>query len=458
MIEINLPEFNTKQVQFLKSKVKHTGFGGARGGGKSFVTDWKSVLLAINYTGIKICIIRRTYPQLVENHIYPLQGIIPVKIAKYNGSEKTFKFTNGSRITCQYCNSDKDLENFQGKEYDVIFIDEATQLTEHQFVVIRACLRGVNDFPKRMYLTCNPGGRGHAWVKRIFIDKIYNADEKAEEYSFIQALVTDNKALMEKDPDYISQLDMLPESLKKGWRYGNWDLFEGQVFEEFRDNPKGYEERRWTHVIPAFDIPDGWRIYRSYDFGYSKPFSFGWWAVDYDGVIYRITEWYGCTKDPNTGIKWTPEQQFRHAREIEDQHPYLKGKDIQGVADPAIWKAETGESVADVAARQHIYFSKGDHERITGLMQVHYRLRFDENGYPMMYVFDTCKNFIRTIPELCYSETNPEDLDSDQEDHIYDETRYFCMSRPIIPRKPIKPEMLRDDPLNMIADMKKKRR
>ena len=314
--------------------------------------------------------------------------------------------------------------------------------------MIYSCCRGANDHPKRIYLTCNPGGVGHQYIKRIFIDKKYLPGEYPEDYSFTQAKLTDNTVLMKRDPGYIKSLEALPPKLRKAWLDGEWDVFSGQVFEEFRDDPEHYEDRQWTHVIEPFDIPIGWTICRSYDFGYSKPFSCAWWAVDYDGRLYRILELYGCTQTPNEGVKWTPQEQFKRIREIETQHPWLKGRRIFGVADPAIWNAESGESVADVAAQHQVYFDKGDHERIAGWMQVHYRLAFDDSGIPMMYIFSNCRAFIRTIPLLVYDEHKVEDIDTTQEDHVADEVRYECMSRPIKPqRKEVKVE-IKDDPLN----------
>ena len=458
MAVINLTEPSEKQKLMLTDTHRFVAFGGARGGGKSWAIRFKAIFLALFNPGIRMLIMRRTYPELLNNHINPLKKIIPKAIAKYNGTEKSYKFKNGSVIEFGYCDKEGDLDRYQGVEYDVIFIDEATQMTEYMFKVMVACNRGVNNFPKRIYLTCNPGGRGHAWVKRLFVDRNFLPTERAEDYSFIQSLVTDNKVLMATNPDYIAGLEALPEKKRKAWLYGDWNVFEGQVFEEFRDNPEGYDTGLWTHIInPYEEIPADWKIYRSYDFGYAKPFSCAWWAVDYDGVVYRILELYGCvSNEANTGVKWTPAKQFEKIREMERTHRYLRGKHIRGVADPAIWNAESGESVADTAAKYGIYFDKGDNERIAGLMQMHYRFAFDENGKAMMYIFRNCKAFIRTVPQLCYSDIHVEDIDSDQEDHAYDEARYFCMTRPIKPRRNIKSRAVDvDDPLNMIADMKK---
>ena len=215
------------------------------------------------------------------------------------------------------------------------------------------------------------------------------------------------------------------------------------------------EQHRWTHVIPAFDLnagnSRGWNIVRSYDFGYGKPFSCAWWAVDYDGVIYRILELYGGTDTPNEGLRWTPDQQFAEIARIEREHPWLKGKRIDGVADPSIWDASRGESVAETAAKYRIYFSPGDNERVAGWMQCHYRLQFDEEGYSRMYVFENCKAFIRTVPLMMFSKHRPEDLDTTLEDHVCDEWRYMCMSRPVTPIKKIDKQTHFIDPLNQFS-------
>ena len=166
-------------------------------------------------------------------------------------------------------------------------------------------------------------------------------------------------------------------------------------------------------------------------------------------MIYRILELYGCSGNPDEGVRWTPDKQFARIRHIEDTHPWLKGRDIQGVADPAIWDSSRGESIYETALKYRIFFTKGDNRRIAGWMQMHYRLSFDEEGYPMMYVFNTCRAFLRTVPALLFSDSEAEDLDTKQEDHVADECRYFCMSRPIAPRRSGTNAKLQDDPLDL---------
>jgi len=395
----------------------------------------------LKYRRYKALILRRTYPELVENHINPLLQLLD-GIAKYNDGKKQFTFPNGSIIRFGYCDADKDVRRYQGAEYDGLFFDEATQFKEEWIIKIRACNRGKNPYPKQCIYTMNPGGESHAFFKRLFIDKVYKPGEIPEHYHFIKALVTDNQALLDEDPEYLQTLLALPPKLRKAWLEGDWDIFEGQFFEEFANRPEMAKTRQWTHVIPAKDfvLPKTWTVYRSFDWGYNKPFSCGWWAVDYDGVIYRIAELYGVKRMngqvlPNEGVRQTPDVVFSRIAKMEQEHPLLAGHRVEyGVADPAIWDAQTGESIADTAAKHGLHFIKGDHKRIPGWMQCHYRLQFSSEGYPRMYVLDSCTDFIRTIPTLVYDEHNPEDLETKlSEDHAADEWRYFCQSRPVEP-------------------------
>lgn len=466
---------NPKQDLFLRAKEKFIGFGGARGGGKSWAVRQKAKLLCLRWAGITVMIIRKTYPELIQNHVKTLISELGcyaedkrLKIASYNDKDKTISFPNGSRILFRYCDTDKDADRLQGLEVDVLFIDEGTHFTEEQYKKMTACVRGVNNFPKHIYITCNPGGAGHEWVKRLFIDRHYKGAERAEDYTFIQSLVTDNTALMAADPDYLAQLEALPPKLRKAWLYGEWNIFQGAFFEEFRIEPSREDEEktgltaqqlkeqhRYTHVVPDFEPPEWWKYYRAYDFGYGKPFSVCYFAEDDNGTAYMIAEIYGCTDTPNEGVKQTPEEQFRTMREFEQQHPYLQGRKIRGVADPAIWDSSRGKSINEVAEEYRIYFEPGENKRIPGWMQVHQRLWFDSNGFAKLYFFESCRQAIRVFPLQMYDEHRAEDLDTAREDHIPDAVRYFCMMRKIKPRKTQNnSQKYKFDPLNQIKNLK----
>lgn len=454
---------NIKQYKCMLSKKPYIAYGGARGGGKSWLIDVKACLLARRFKrtnrfspGIKICIVRRTLEDLRENHIEPLK-IMLQGIATYNQQDRKFYFKNGATIKFAYYDNENDRDHFQGKQFDVIFVDEATQMPPEWLEIIASSCRGVNHYPHRLYFMCNPGGPGHQYIKRLFIDKNYKDDENPEDYEFIQALVTDNTALMEYDSKYINFLNHLPPKLRKAWRDGSWDVYQGQFFETFTNDPEHYDDQQWTHVINPIPVPKYWPIYRSFDWGYNRPFSAGYYTY-YDGTLYRIAELYGVQYSgneavANTGVKWPPQKVFAEMQKMEREHPLLRGREITGVADPAIWDAQYGESIADTAEKYGIFFEKGDHERIPGWMQCQYRLMFDDVGYPRFYVFNTCREFIRTIVTLQYDEHKAEDIDSDGEDHAADEWRYMCMKFLIEgepPKYQTRPKF-GADPLNMFG-------
>lgn len=449
---------NPKQVAFFEAEARHIGYGGARGGGKSWAGRRKAVMLCMRYDGLKGLLLRRTMPELRNNHITSLRSEL-YGYAKYAQDERAFLFPNGARLLLGYCDNEGDLNQYQGQEFDFIIFEEATQFPEGWIKFICTSLRTTRtDFSPRVYYTMNPGGVGHEYIKRIFIDRRYQDGERPEDYVFIQATVYDNKVLMDADPAYIDMLKALPAAQRKAHLEGCWDVYDGQVFQEFRDDPAHYEDRQWTHVITPFEVPHSWEIWRSFDFGYSKPFSCAWWAVDYDGRLYRILELYGCVaNEPDTGVKWSPDEIFREIRRIETEHRWLRGKHIHGVADPAIWEASHGVSIADTAEKHGVYFEPGDHQRLPGWMQVHYRMQFDGEGYPMLYVFSGCRGFRRTMPLLTYDPHKPEDIDTKQEDHIADETRYLCMANPMKPtvqrgREPVEYDPLsQDEPVDRYA-------
>lgn len=427
------------QKRFLDADADEVLFGGAAGGGKSYGQLADALVYALRYPSSRQLILRRTFPELEHSIIFTSLQLFPQKAARYRATSHTWQFLNNSLIEFGYCAAEKDVLRYQGAEYDVVRFDELTHFTEEQYTYLLSRIRGVNPYPKQMKSSTNPGGIGHSWVKRRFIDgktpgEVFYDEKTGASRIFIPSFVSDNVFLMRADAGYRKRLEQLPEAERKALLYGQWDIFDGQVFTEWQNNPDGYVTRRWSHVIKPFAIPKQWRRFRTFDFGYAKPFAVSWFAVDQDGRAYNYRELYGCTQTPDTGVRWTAQRIARKIREIEDCEE--KGLSVTGYADPAIWNS-TGSaegSIAEMMEREGVYFEKGKNDRLAGKMQVHYRLAFDDMGIPMFYVFDSCKNMIRTLPQLRYDTVSPEDVDTRQEDHLYDALKYFFMSDPIAPR------------------------
>lgn len=209
----------------------------------------------------------------------------------------------------------------------------------------------------------------------------------------------------------------MPEAERQALLYGNWDSFSGQVFREWINDSDHYTDRLYTHVIEPFQIPLHWAIWVGLDWGYSKPYSVHWYAIAPDKTMYCIRELYGCTGTPNVGVQKEPSEVARAIKQIESEDPNIKDHKINRVGDPAIWASQGTESIGVLMERERVYFEKGNHDRINGKMQCHHRLAFDDRGMPKFQVFNTCKHFIRTVPNLVYDETNVEDVDTDGEDH-----------------------------------------
>ena len=462
------------QARFMERPEYECLYGGAAGGGKSdaLLCEALRQVHVPNYRGI---LFRKTYPELegLISRSFELYKRACPK-ANYNHSEKTWNFPSGAKIFFGHMHLEKDKHKYQGKAYDFIGFDELTHFTYSQYIYMLSRNRPTGP-GTIVYIraTANPGGIGHGWVKERFITPAppmtrINTEIEVENPNgekivlnktriFVPATVFDNKELLKNDPNYLATLGSLPEAEKKALLYGSWDSFNGQVFTEWINDPKHYKDRKWTHVIEPFRIPSYWKIYRGFDFGYAKPFSVGWYAVDTEGKIYRIKEYYGCTGEPNVGIKMNPVEIAANIKSIENEDPMLKGKTIHAIADPSIFDESRGESVAEMMSKSpnFVYWDKGDNTRIAGKMQYHYRLAFDEEGECMFQVFNTCKHFIRTFPSLVYDETNVEDIDTEQEDHIYDECRYVLMENPITPRRNVKEKSPKSDPLNLYADSRK---
>ncbi len=455
-----------KQAEFMSCPEYEALYGGAAGGGKSDAIVAEA-LRQVDNPNYRAIIFRKTFPQcreLILKSLRIYKSAYPE--AKYNSSAKCWTFPSGARIYFGSMPNKDSYLNYQGLSFSFIAFDELTHFTQEEYEYLMS--RNRADGPGlRVYMraTANPGGIGHGWVKERFItagtpnepftvtssviDQHGNKTTVERTRIFIPSSVFDNKILMENDKNYVANLAMLPEARRKALLYGDWNSYEGQVFTEWRNDSQSYQTRLWTHVIDPFTIPRQWKRYRSFDFGYSRPFAVQWWAVDYDGRAYLYRQLYGCTERANTGLKLEPSQIARQIKSIERQ--LEAGNTITGIADPAIWDESRGKdgTIISMFEREGIYFEKGKNDRLSGKMQCHYRMAFDDNGIPMMYVFNTCKSFIRTLPNLVYDERNVEDINTELEDHDYDAMRYFFMANPIAPSLSAVQEEAVFDPLSL---------
>nr|UCW36585.1 MAG: terminase large subunit [Caudoviricetes sp.] len=404
---------NEKQKAFFTARTRFVAYGGARGGGKSWAVRRKAALMAMRYPGIRMLLLRRSFPELRENHILPLLADLQ-GIARYKESEKAFLFPNGSRLRFGYCDGEADVLQYQGQEFDVIFLDEATQFTKFQYDTLTACLRGANPFPKRMYLTCNPGGVGHEWVKRLFITRRYENGEDPDDYTFIPAKVYDNKALLGQDPGYVRMLENLPDALRRAWLDGDWNVFAGQYFTEWRED---------IHLLEPFPIPVHWRRYFTMDYGLDMLAGY-WIALDERGRAYVYRE------------LWKPGLLISDAaREIlrltnESVYAWL--------APPDLWnrRQDTGKSVAELFADQGIALVKARNERVAGWLNLKEWLKPipDGNGgrTANLRVFRSCPHLIESVPALQFDRRNPSDCATEPHEftHGPDAIRYFAAGRP----------------------------
>ena len=417
---LDLGDLNAKQVQFLKSTALYCGYGGARGGGKSHAVRIDAVRGALKYPGIKILIVRRRYTDLQGNYVEPLNKILPSTIAEYNSQLHQYYFINGSTIKLGHFQSyGQAADEYQGQEFDWIFMDEATQFTEQEFRLLGGCLRGVNSIPKKFRLTMNPGGIGHRWVKRLFIDRQFKTDcanpeenENPDDYEFIQALVTDNTALMKSNggKQYLAMLSSLPENIRNAHRYGDWDALGGNYFPEFQTA---------THVCEPFVIPPSWARYRAFDYGLDA-LAVLWFAIAPNGRVYMYRE-----------LKKSGLIVSDAAQEILS-NTGVNEKIVTTYAPDDIWsrQKDTGKTMAEVFLSNGVAIVKASRSRVQGWLQVKEFLAPMEDGKPKLMVFNTCQNFIDDIQSIQASDKDPNDCATEPHDvtHSLDACRYFCIS------------------------------
>ena len=400
------------QWEFFTSTSKYTCYGGARGGGKSWCVQRKPAMGAYQYPGIRILILRREYGDMESTIITPMLKVLAPDTYNYNKTDHMLTFNNGSTI--KFGNMPgydaAVMGKYQGQEYDWLFIDEATQFLESEFRGLAACVRGANDIPKRVYLTCNPGGPGHFWVKRLFIDRDFKTGEDPEDYRFIPATVDDNKDLMKANPDYIKQLELLPEDIRKAHRYGDWNALAGTFFGEFEDG---------VHTCKPFPIPPHWQHYRAFDYGLDMFFCI-WVAVDETGRCYVYRQFM----QSGMVVSDAAAKQLELTR--PDENIYFS------IAPPDMWSRnrESGKTQAATFAEHGVGLLKADNNRKQGWSALKEMFKLRPDGRPGLIIFDTCGNLIECIKCLQHSDTDPNDVRTTPHEitHGPDALRYFSQT------------------------------
>lgn len=458
-----------RQAVFHKANARQILYGGAAGGGKSAALRWDAIDFCLSVPGITCVIFRRTQPQLLRNHIMEIKREIPTELGVYNETHKHMQFHNGSVLIFKSLEYDRDCEDIQGWEIHAGYVDEAGQLTPYMLDYIisrirlgkfqltleklvekREDLKQYVDRLPRYALSANPGGESHHYLKQKFIDpsppeRVFfdstlsdpsDPNDKGWSTIYIPASMRDNQYL---DAGYAAQFGNLPEHIQRQLRDGDWNVVPGAFFDSF-DSKK--------HVIKPFAIPDHWTRFRSIDWGHATPFSVGWWAISDgekvtditgsevtipEGAMVRYREWYGCeykgARATQKGIRLSGTELAEGILAREDANEVI----TYSVADPSMWRTDGGPSQAERCYKAGVTLRKADNQREIGWQEMYRRHKDD-----MLYVFNTCHEYIRTIPAIQSDEKKPEDITQTNrggEDHIADETRYACMSRPIIQHK-----------------------
>lgn len=466
-------DFNLHPKQGLAYQTEATEvlFGGAAGPGKSHFLRIASIIWAAAIPGLQVYLFRRLSSDLVQNHWEGVTGypalLSPwvesgyVQLIHSQPNEVKFRnsptgsFDGGSRIFLCHCQHEKDKYKYQGSEIHVLLMDELTHFTEtiYRFLRGRVRLGGLKIpeqflglFP-RIFNASNPGNIGHLWVKATFIDpkpamEIWKTPPSEGGFlrQFIPARLDDNPTLRENDPNYADRLSGLGnETLVRAMLDGDWDIVAGALFSDVWD--------AGVHVLKPFNIPSSWRVDRSFDWGSSKPFSVGWWAeadgteasngfCPPRGTLIRIAEYYGWSGKPNEGVNMTASEISKEIREREAAmlaSGLIQRKPEPGPADSSIYDVVNGMCIAGDMEKHGVTWIRANKKpgsRVNGWERMRNLLKaamVQPLDSPALFVFDTCRHFIRTIPVLPRDERKPDDCDTAAEDHVGDESRYRCL-------------------------------
>lgn len=425
-MNIKVPDYtpSERQTLFHTSTAFETLYGGAAGGGKTAAIVAEALTYALENKGARVYMFRKTLPE-IEQSITPefhkqAHAYIEAGHMKFNGKRNEWTLTNGSIIRYAYLQNAKDKYKYQSAEMHLLIIDELTHFAYDEYEYLRTRVRGVNSFKKKIMAATNPGGIGHGWVKSLFIDpsplgeRIIEEEIEGHKYTrqFIPAKVSDHPDAQFRQ-DYERVLGAIKDpSLRKALKDGDWNVFAGQVFKEWRSE---------RHTLEPFAVPEHWQRWTGYDHGYNTQAAMVWFTRDpQEDRTYIYREMYvsqmGVSEIANT------------IRLME------QGENISvRMADPAIWKGagnqNTGETVAKLFEKEGIHFTPANNDRIAGKQQVHGALSIAPDGKPKLRVFSNCTELIRTLPDLPYDQHRVEDVDTKAEDHLYDAMRYGLMSQ-----------------------------
>lgn len=429
------------QTALIQCPVFEAFFGGARGGGKTdgILGEW--AIHADRYREHAIgLMVRRSRVELLETFERAKTLFKPLG-AHFTEVPMRVVMPGGGRLTFAYLEKDRDAEGYQGHNYTRVYVEEIGNFPSPAPILkLFATLRSGEGVPCRFRATGNPGGPGHQWVRARYIDpaplgfEVITDDKTGLQRVYIPSRVADNRFL---GGEYVSRLKAAgnPE-LVRAWLEGDWSVISGAFF------PEWSTER---HVIAPLTIPDNWLRYGAIDWGSAKPFCVLWLAVS-DGVLPGIPrgalvvyrEWYGSTGEPNVGLRMVAEDVGTGIAEKAKDDPKYQGQQNWYVADPAMFTADGGPSIAERMGRAgSIIMRRADNSRVSrhgamgGWDQLRSRLQ-GEGDHPMVYVFSTCTHLIRTLPALQHDPDRPEDVDTEGEDHAPDTLRYGCMARPYV--------------------------
>lgn len=429
MKQIKVPDYDAseRQAKFHQSTAFETMYGGAAGGGKTAAIVAEAVTFALENPGARIYIFRKTIPELKQSVVPEIYKqcadfINEVKGMTYNAQDRVFTFENKSQIQLAYLETTADMYRYQSAEIHLLLIDELTHFTQEEYEYLKTRVRSSSGIPLKVMSATNPGNVGHAWVKSYFIDitepETIHEDKNGNTRMFIPAKVSDHPS-KEFRETYSKQLSSLHDpNLRRALLEGDWDIFAGQAFEEWRrstDDDKPY------HVISPFEIPVFWTKWFAYDWGYNS-YAAGVWLA----------------KDPATDRIFLYREFYEHAMPASKQAEVISSmssneKILMRLADPSLWKqignADTGETVAAIFQRHGLNFQPANNDRKAGKNAIHEALMPKADGIPGLQVFSSCVNFIRTFPNLPVDPNRVEDIDTRAEDHLYDALRYGLMNQ-----------------------------